>query len=250
MPEKQVTGTQAIDRACDLLIRVIEAKSSITLSELVQQTGLAKGTASRMCSALERSGLVGRTNNGGIVVGPLLNQFAVFGGAYAPMVEKYSSVLREIAEQTTEDTNLAVVGHMGSVVCIDQADGQHMLGQRNWVGNPIQSHCTSIGKVFLAWGACPVPNELVKHTDHTITDLKLLQEELILTRQRGYAVARNELELGLVAIAVPVFDEYGKVSACISIAGAAERISVDDEVVLANLMVNLIRQHERTQGVA
>jgi len=56
MEEKPVTGTQSIDRACDLLIRVLSSDDPQTLSELVSVTGLAKGTTARILSALERSG--------------------------------------------------------------------------------------------------------------------------------------------------------------------------------------------------
>ena len=67
--EKPVTGTQSIDRACDLLIRVINSEDPQTLSELVAATGLAKGTTSRILSALERSGLLARSTVGGFEAG-------------------------------------------------------------------------------------------------------------------------------------------------------------------------------------
>ena len=53
--EKPVTGTQSIDRACDLLIRVINSEDPQTLSELVAATGLAKGTTSRLLRGRNRS---------------------------------------------------------------------------------------------------------------------------------------------------------------------------------------------------
>ena len=65
LDEKPVTGTQSIDRACDLLIRVMNSDDPQTLSELVAATGLAKGTTSRILSALERSGLIARRAFGG-----------------------------------------------------------------------------------------------------------------------------------------------------------------------------------------
>ena len=45
--DKPVTGTQSIDRAADLLLRIIDADDPVTLTELVSATGLAKGTTSR-----------------------------------------------------------------------------------------------------------------------------------------------------------------------------------------------------------
>ena len=83
MEDKAVTGTQSIDRACDLLVRILDSQEPQTLTELVSATGLAKGTTSRILNALERAGLLGRGQFGGFEAGPILNQFAVKGGAYA-----------------------------------------------------------------------------------------------------------------------------------------------------------------------
>jgi DNA-binding IclR family transcriptional regulator len=108
MQEKPVTGTQAIDRACDLLIRVINSEDPVTLSELVSTTGLAKGTTSRILSALERSGLLARSVFGGFESGPVLNQFAVRGGAYTALIGSLTPAMERIADITHETVSLAV----------------------------------------------------------------------------------------------------------------------------------------------
>ena len=63
-PAKRATGTQAVDRAADLLVQVLNADSPVTFSHLTTTSGLAKGTASRLISALERKGLLQRNNQG------------------------------------------------------------------------------------------------------------------------------------------------------------------------------------------
>ena len=57
-PTKRATGTQAVDRAADLLVEVLNAENPVTFSHLTNSSGLAKGTASRLISALERKGLL------------------------------------------------------------------------------------------------------------------------------------------------------------------------------------------------
>ena len=54
-----------------------------------------------------------------------------------------------------------------------------------------------------------------------------LQAELICTRERGYSVADETLEVGLVAIAGPIFNHDGLVVAAISIAGPKLRVSAE-----------------------
>ena len=58
------TGTQAVDRAAQLLIQVVHAPGALTFTELTAATGLAKSTTSRLLMALERHGLVQRDGRG------------------------------------------------------------------------------------------------------------------------------------------------------------------------------------------
>lgn len=246
MEDKAVTGTQSIDRACDLLIRVIESEEPQTLSELVSATGLAKGTTSRILNALERAGLLGRSQFGGFEAGPVLNQFAVKGGAYTALVNSVTPAMERIAAATRETVSLAVIGHDG-VDNIAQVEGDYILGSRNWVGESVPRHCSAAGKILMAFAGASAPLELKALAPETITDSKVLDEHLRMVRERGYAVIRNELEPGLVAIAVPVYDEKGKVLAAISVTGPAERISPENESRISSLMRRELSANARPQ---
>jgi IclR family acetate operon transcriptional repressor len=58
------TGTQAVDRAAELLVRVVEAREPVTFGSLTEGADLPKSTASRLLNALERQGLVERDRDG------------------------------------------------------------------------------------------------------------------------------------------------------------------------------------------
>src|ERR1035438_1381093 len=57
-------GTQAVDRAAQLLLEVVHGPDPVTFTELTALTGLAKSTTSRLLMALERNGLVRRDSSG------------------------------------------------------------------------------------------------------------------------------------------------------------------------------------------
>jgi DNA-binding IclR family transcriptional regulator len=65
--------------------------------------------------------------------------------------------------------------------------------------------------------------KLTGFTEHTITDPRLLREELRRVRTTGYAVSCSELEEGIDAVAAPIFDHLGSVVASVSIGGPSER---------------------------
>jgi DNA-binding IclR family transcriptional regulator len=139
-------------------------------------------------------------------------------------VDLATPVLDRIAAKTGETVNLAVP--RGDVVVqIAQVDGIHLLGITNWVGVSVPAHCSALGKVFYAYGTMSLPTDaLERRTPHTITDRVELQRDLASVSGRGYAVAREELEPGLVAIASPVW-AHDAVVAAISVSGPTARIT-------------------------
>src|SRR5437763_8853422 len=73
-------GTQAIDRAAQLLVLVLMAERPPSLGELAQAAELPKSTASRLLGALERQGLVAQDGaRGCFSVGPVLLRFGQRG---------------------------------------------------------------------------------------------------------------------------------------------------------------------------
>src|SRR3954453_20841618 len=82
------TGTQAIDRAAQLLVLVVEADGPSSVGELADAAGLPKSTVSRAVSALARQGLVQRQSpRGGVRPGPVLLRLARRGITEDDIVE-------------------------------------------------------------------------------------------------------------------------------------------------------------------
>jgi IclR family transcriptional regulator, acetate operon repressor len=214
-------GTQAIDRAGALLVRVVESPRPLAVGELAELSGLPKSTTSRLVSALERQGLVQRA--GGLRPGPVLLRLAQRGVPEATLVELADEALRALADESGETINLAVPTPTG-VEQIAQRDSRHFVGVTNWVGRRVPLHATSNGKVFLAYGAAPIPERLERLTARTITDRAKLERELERVRARGYATAQDELEVGLSALAAPVYGASGEVMAALSISGPTSRL--------------------------
>jgi IclR family transcriptional regulator, acetate operon repressor len=232
------SGTQAIDRAGDLLVRVVESARPLGVGELAELTGLPKSTTSRLVSALERHGLVQRA--GGLRPGPVLLRLAQRGVPDAALVELADDSLRLLAETSGETINLGVPAPAG-VDHLAQRDSRHFVGTTNWVGRRVPLHATSNGKVFLAFGVLPVPELLERLTPRTITQRAKLEQALEQVRARGYAVTYDELEIGLAAIAAPVRGAEGDVVAALSISGPTIRLTPERVQELAPLLVEQAR---------
>jgi IclR family acetate operon transcriptional repressor len=205
-----VAGTQAIDRAAQLLVRVVESARPLGVGELAEHSQLPKSTTSRLLTALERQGLLQRDGDrGALRPGPVLMRFAQNTQPDVTLVELADEHLDALAGESGETINLAVATPLG-VDQLSQRDSRHFIGSTNWVGRRVPFHLAANGKVFLAWGAAD---------SDRVSDAELRQ-----VRQRGYATAVDELEVGLTALAAPVFGGDGRVTAALSISGPTLRL--------------------------
>jgi DNA-binding IclR family transcriptional regulator len=240
-------GTQAIDRAAELLVRVMESGRPVAIGELAAHTGLPKSTTSRLVGALERRGLVQRSGDRGrLSPGPVLLRFAHRDGGQS-LVDLAAPVLEQLAAETRETINLAVPGPLGAEH-LDQRDSEHFVGVTNWVGRRVPHHVAANGKIFIAFGAAPVPRQLERFTERTITDRAELDEELERVRAQGYATAVDELELGLAAMAAPVRDAHEEVVAALSISGPTVRFDAERRGELVPLLVEQAHALSLTLG--
>ena len=163
-------GTQAVERAAQLLIQVTRHRDPVTFAELTQASGLAKSTASRLLTALERSGLVRRDPGGGFRPGEVFVSYACRGGAEADLVSVAQPALDRLGAQTGETVNLGVPRAGGLVEQIAQVDSTYLIGGTNWVGMSVPLHCAALGKVLLAFGAAELPRgRLEQRTARTLT---------------------------------------------------------------------------------
>jgi IclR family transcriptional regulator, acetate operon repressor len=218
-------GTQAVDRAAQLLIQVVQCPEPVTFTELTAASGLAKSTTSRLLMALERNGLVQRDGRGKFRPGEVFISYAWRGGAEADLVTVAQPFLDRLGEATGETINLGVASH-GTVEQIAQVDSTYLIGGTNWIGLSVPLHCAALGKVLLAYGATALPpGPLTRRTRRTITSRDALQADLAEVRRRGYAVTNEELEPGLVAVAAPVFRDGAAVVAALSVSGPASRMT-------------------------
>ena len=218
-------GTQAVDRAARLLSEVVHASDPVTFTELTAATGLARSTTSRLLLALERNHLIRRDDHGRFLPGEMFVSFAWRGGADTSLVAVAQPFLDRLAKATGETINLGVASGT-SVEQIAQVDCAYMIGGTNWVGLSVPLHASALGKVLLAYGAAQLPpGKLEKRTEKTITSEAALRPELAAVRTRGYAVADEELEPGLIALAAPVFRYDGTVVAAMSVSAPTARMT-------------------------
>src|SRR5665213_2458887 len=107
--------------------------------------------------------------------------------------------------------------------CVAEIPSLQALSFKRGVGYTERIARGATGRAILAH--LPVSDaELRAYTRDTKLDFDELRRELERTRKRGYAMSRNELIEGAVAIAAPFFDRHGAIAGSIGIFAPAARM--------------------------
>jgi len=218
-------GTQAVDRAAALLTYIVEADHPVTFGEATEALGLARSTTSRLLAALESNRLLERSAPGEYVGGPLFVLYAARHDRNAELARLARPMLEQIGASTGEDVHLAVPNG-AHIAHIANVDSTYLLGARDWSEIEVPPHSSALGKVLLAWDVLPRPNgRLETPTGHTLRTRGDLDADLAQVRSRGYAVTRDELEVGLAGVAAPVFGPDNEAVAAVGVSGPTARLA-------------------------
>jgi len=220
-------AVQSVERAVTIL-EILARSGEVGVTEIAGEIGVHKSTAFRLVSTLERGGLVEQSEERGKYrLGVGILRLAGATTARLDVVQEARPVCRKLAADTGETVNVAVLSGR-SALYLDQVAGASALQPHNWVGQHIPLHATSNGKILLSElsdaelsGAV---SSLPAYTECTITTKRRLRVALDEIRARGYAIAVDELEVGLAAVAAPIRNSHGDVVASLSLSGPTFRL--------------------------
>lgn len=206
-----------------------EEQPLLSIGAISRQLGLHKSTVSRIVGALRAEGLVemhGESGQYGLgmglvtLAGVALGQITVRGIAW-PLME-------QLAQEAVETVSLWVLRENSSV-CVAHMPAPQSIRYVVWTGRRVPLGATASGKVLLAGVPQPqrqayLQRPLTMRTPHTILDRVRLEETVAATAVFGYALEVDEFEMGTAALAAPVFDHTGQVTAALSVAGPSYRL--------------------------
>ena len=213
---------QSADKALAILTAFDERRPDLGVSELAAELGMHKSTVSRLLATLERRGLVRREGER-FAPGPELARLGTLAIRGLTLAGVAREPLELLAQRTGETVNLAVRDGAQALNVL-QVNATHFVGVTDWTGRAAPLHATANGKALLAFGGASAAGRLTRLTRSTIVDRRTLRTELERTRDAGFAIAVEELEVGLHAVAAPVFDAAGTCVAAVSVSGPAYRL--------------------------
>lgn len=216
---KEKTLTRSIERAFDILECFLVDKQELTLMEITSLTNLSASTAHRLIATLEKRNYLVRNNENkkyqlGSIVAKFVNIISgKIGLDFKIIVRKYMIELHHIYN---ESMSLYVIDG-DKRLCIDRLESTHELRRVIDIGSTFPLGLGAAGRVLIAYLNQNSVDDLYLNTD-----INSLEYQRI--RGLGYVISEGEREVGVSAVAVPIFNFTGKIIASLSISGPSARL--------------------------
>jgi len=220
-----------LDRVCQVLEAVVAAGNPVSAADLSRLTGLPRPTSYRLVAALFEHGLLDSVEGESrYMLGSRFIRMALLGKTDNDLGKSTAAILKRLVAETGESAFLSRFRD-GSIDLIHVEvphDGSNGFIHPGYGTRPV--HACSSAKAIAAYAQDEVRDQLLtgtveRFTDTTITQREKILDELELTRRRGYALCAEEIDEGVVSIAVPVTIEPAGVMFSLGVVGPARRMS-------------------------
>lgn len=219
--ERSRDFNQSVARGLEIIETFGAATSRQTVSEVAAKTGLTRATARRFLLTLVELGYM-TTDGRTFELSPRVLRLGYsylsglgFPNVALPHLEALVAEVDEASEASILD------GH--DVVYVLRVPGTRLMTIAVNVGSRMPAHATSMGRVLLAG---LTDDELERYLasarferflPHTATDRSTQRERILKARADGFAIVDQELEEGLIAVAVPIHDRMNRVVAAVNL---------------------------------
>ncbi|HSZ47100.1 MAG TPA: IclR family transcriptional regulator C-terminal domain-containing protein [Streptosporangiaceae bacterium] len=229
-PARDVDFVQSLARGLAVIRAFGPGRDRLSLSDVARATGLTRSVARRCLLTLASLGYV-RTEGRLFSLRPRVLELGYVWASSLGLADLARPHLEQLVAALAESSSVALLDGQ-DIVYIARVPARRIVTAAITVGTRLPAHATALGRVLLAGMA---EDELARwlaraslepRTGRTLTRASRLRAELAKVARQGYAIVDQELEEGLLAVAVPIRGAAGSATAAVNISADASRVSV------------------------
>ncbi len=257
MVQKNPARAPAVDRALDVIELLAVREKALPLSEMLTKLAIPRQSLIRILNTLCDRGVVDRTGQRGFY--RLGMRLLYFGNRLQDKIKLRSisrPLMQELADKTHKTVELSTLDR-DQLVLIEQIEGTEGIRLYTRIGSAYPYfHAVAVGKIYLAHMEAEKRQKVLATiglppvTEHTITDINRLEEELIGIREKGYAFENQELRKGVRRIVAPIYDHRNHLIGCVGVAATIFSFEMDDRESLGRQVVETANQISYDMGKA
>jgi IclR family pca regulon transcriptional regulator len=231
-PKKDGEYLSTLERGLRVLRAFSHDRAEMTLSEVAAVTSLSPAVARRCLHTLAELGYVGRKDKHFLLTPEVVSLASAF--LESMNVEQIIRPhLQTVRDKTGDSSSLAVLSGT-DILYLVHVSTNRMVRLAAGMGTRFPAYATSLGRMLLAH--LPEPQlqayleqaELHRLTSKTITDPARLKKIVEQARSNDYATIQDELDYGIVSVAVPIRVDGIQAVAAINCSTATSRVGAGE----------------------
>ena len=227
------TGQGTVGKALNVLSEVAEIGAPVRFSTLLKSSTYPKATLYRLLRTLVNLGMLSYSSDSQTYqLGLRLVRMAHTAWLQSSLAPVAKPFIDELCLNVEETVHLAQLDN-GQVLYVDKRNASSPIEMYSQAGKVGPAYCTGVGKAIMAFLDENTLDRVIAlqsfyaYTDFTITKKNKLRKELLEIKEQGIAFDRQEHELKIICISVPIFSFSGRVIGGLSITSSIDRDSVE-----------------------
>ena len=225
-PIEKNGGNQSLIRGLRLIDILSNYPNGCPLAKLAEIAELNKSTVHRLLQGLQQEGFIRPATTAGsyrlttkcLSIGHKMFSSLNIINVASSYLEQLNLILGETVNFSMRENDHAIM-----IYKLEPTTG--MMRTRAYIGQHLQLYCSAMGKLYMAYDKPDYTtvywqknqNVIQRLTCNTITELAVMEKELQDIRAQGFAMDKEENELGISCIACPIFNFENKVEYSLSV---------------------------------
>ncbi|MEM7444729.1 MAG: IclR family transcriptional regulator C-terminal domain-containing protein [Pseudomonadota bacterium] len=224
----------SLSRGLSILSSFSKTSRKMTLSEVAAETGMSRATARRFLLTLVKEGYV-VTDGKMFDLTPKVLDLGFSVLSTIGIWDRARPFMERLSDQTGETCSAAILDGL-EVVYVAGVQAHNIISVGITIGSRLSAVYTANGRVLLAaqpkeyWDGIIKNAQLTPRTQYSVTKKTMFREVLEDVREKGWSLVDQELELGLLSIAIPLRYRSGVLAGAINIAVPSVRAVPQDMV--------------------
>ena len=194
-------------------------------TEMRELTGMDASTIQRMSHTLVQLGYLERGQNRTYMLGKKFLHFTFEYLRHSTTIQRASPILMDLQEETGERIDLSLFEDLEIVYALRRQTKRQTFFA-TLTGRRVPSFASSGGRAVMAHLPEEVVDDILERSDirpitpKTITSRDEIREAIRLSRELGYAICIEQMLLGEIVLASPIFDEKAVPIGALHISGS------------------------------
>jgi DNA-binding IclR family transcriptional regulator len=216
-----------LDRAAAILGAFDATHRELTLAALVERSGLPRSTTHRTADRMIRLGWLDKPREK-YRIGNRLFEISSLAPIRHELREAVLPFLQDLHNATKTTVQLGVLDGT-QILVVEKITGHRPSPVLSQAGGTIPAYCSGLGRAILAYRDRATVDAVLgagmpARTSRTLTSPVSVLRELTAIPDQGWALDREEGNVGVTCVAAPIFGPLGDVVAALSVTGPSKLV--------------------------